>query len=276
MKKRCLLIALMIVFSAFSVGCADSGAQDGGVAKPPETPLSEFEYSVSEEHQVAAILKYIGSTTDVVVPRKIEGYPVTSIYTYAFVSTTVESVWLPDSVEKIWNGAFAGCTSLHTVVLGDSLKEIDTDAFRKCTALKNIELPTGLQTIGYRAFSECRSLEAITIPKTVMKMEMEAFCFTSLSSLVFEDGIEKIGSYACFWSLGDLKSVTIPASVKEIGEYTFEETLKEVHFLGDAPQKVGKDPFDENTVIYYNKNTDGWEDTELKQYSLVAEGNGVF
>ena len=270
MKKVCWLLALIVVFGAFSVGCADSGAQESAVL-PPETPLSEFEYSVSEEYQNAAILQYIGSTADVVVPREIEGYPVTVIYTCAFANAKVESVWLPDTVEKIWEGAFADCASLHTVVLGDSLKEIDTDAFRRCTALKTIELPTGLQTIGYRAFSECRSLEKITIPKTVTKMGMEAFCFTSLSSLVFEDGIEKIGSYACFWSLGDLKSVTIPASVKELGEYTFEETLKEVHFLGDAPQKLGKDPFDENTVIYYDKNTDGWDNTALKQYQMIEE-----
>ena len=53
-----------------------------------------------------------------------------------------------------------------------------------------------------------------------------------------------------------MKSVTIPASVEEIG---------------DAPKKIGTQPFGENTVTYYKKGRNGWEDTPLKDICTLVE-----
>ena len=110
----------------------------------------------------------------------------------------------------------------------------------------------------------------IVIPKTVTKKGMETFCGCSLSSVTFEDGIETLGSYACFW-YANLTSITFPASVKESDEYSFNGKLKETYFLGNAPETLGDRPFDENTVIYYKSNTSEWENTELSNYELIAE-----
>ncbi len=72
---------------------------------------------------------------------------------------------------------------------------------------------------------------------TVKEIGTEAFYGAGLTSIQFEDGIEKIGSYAAFCSKGTIESITIPASVTEIGEYVFNKNLKSVHFWATHRRK---------------------------------------
>lgn len=256
MKKLCLLLALIIVFSSSIIGCSKKS-----------NPISDFEYLISEKENIAAIKGYIGEDLDVLVPQEIEGYPVAIIYIAAFAFSEIESITLPDTVQTIQDQAFMSCSNLHTISLGKSVTVIGAEAFKNCTRLKNIQLPSGLQNIGTYAFFECKSLKEITIPKTVTEMGISAFYSSSLSSLTFEEGIETIGSYACFWCGDKLKSVTIPKSVKEIGEYSFNDKLEKVYFKGDAPEKLGnKKPFGDNAILYYKNNKSGWDTTPLKDY----------
>ena len=55
-----------------------------------------------------------------------------------------------------------------------------------------------------------------------------------MKDVIIPDGIEKIGNYL-FWG-SDVESVTIPESVKEIGEGTFYECtkLKKVTFAPES------------------------------------------
>ncbi|MBO5726585.1 MAG: leucine-rich repeat domain-containing protein, partial [Clostridia bacterium] len=196
-----------------------------------------------------------------------EGCPVTIIYISAFAFSEIESITLPDTVQTIQDRAFMSCLNLHTVNLGKSVTEIGVEAVKKCEKLENVTLPKSLNRIGNYAFTECKNLKEITIPKNVTEMGISAFYSCSLSSITFEEGIETIGSYACFWCGDKLKSVTIPKSVKEIGEYSFNDKLEKVYFKGDAPEKLGnKKPFGDKAILYYKKNTSGWETTPLKDY----------
>ena len=68
-----------------------------------------------------------------------------------------------------------------------------------------------------------------------------------------------------------MKSVTIPASVEEIGNSSFDDELEKAIFLGDAPKKIGTQPFGENTVKKKKKGRNGWEDTPLKDICTLVE-----
>lgn len=102
------------------------------------------------------------------------------------------SVVLPNSITKIGKYAFGYLGSLKSVVLGDKVETIENYAFWS-TGLTEINLPASLKTIETAAFKSC-DFESIDLPKQV----------------------ECIGSFA---DCENLKTVRIPASVKQIDSY---------------------------------------------------------
>lgn len=204
------------------------------------------------------------------------GNNVTLINPSAFSHCTkLESISFPESLKTIGNGAFMCCTSLKSVTFANGLETIDTGAFSYCESLEKVILPSGLKTLGNEAFAYCTSIKEVFVPKTtVFKGTNNFLGAESLTSLTFEDGTTKIGSYAAFMGATSLKKVIIPASVAEICDMTFASctSLDEVIFLGNAPTNVGNNVFSYNSnslKIYYHADTAGWDDTSLKQYALV-------
>lgn len=262
MKRSALVPLSLILALVLSL----SGCAKGENSAEKANPASDFEYAKHDTDGYIAIVNYIGSDKTVVIPDEIEELPVKAISVCAFMNTDIESVDIPDTVKMISDNAFTNCQELHTVNMGNGVMQVGYEAFKNCTSLKNLTLSSSLSNIGVRAFKDCDSLQSIFIPKSVTEWGMEAFYSCPLTSLTFEDGIENIGSYACFWTGGTLKSITFPSSVTALGEYSFSEGLDEVRFEGNAPTKMGAEPFHEDTVIYYNKDTSGWDDTLLNDY----------
>lgn len=89
---------------------------------------------------------------------KFEG-SVTSIGNYAFQSTSLTSITIPDSVVSIGEFAFCNCPNLENVVMpndsNSSLKSIGADAFYQCKKLKSITIPSSVISIGRCAFDVC-------------------------------------------------------------------------------------------------------------------------
>ena len=63
------------------------------------------------------ITGYSGSATDVRIPDRINGLPVTAIGARAFERTSLTSVTIPNSVTSIGAYAFAACSSLTTIMV---------------------------------------------------------------------------------------------------------------------------------------------------------------
>ncbi len=100
-----------------------------------------------------------------------------------------------------------------------------------------------------------------------------ALCVAACNSLLLGACTAKPATSAV--SSGSSTTTTaavIPAAVEEIGEYSFGDSLEEVTFLGYAPSKLRKLPFNDQATIYYNKHTQGREDTSLRngRYTLIA------
>ena len=92
---------------------------------------SEFEYL--KENGGITITKYIGKSTSVQIPNKIEQLPVIKIGENAFANTKVKSVTLPSACEEIDWFAFYGCYALTTVYISSNVNSIGYGAFDSCS-----------------------------------------------------------------------------------------------------------------------------------------------
>lgn len=99
----------------------------------PNRGETSFHYVI--ENGKAVVCAYTGSTSAVVIPREIVGYPVSRIEDNAFRGSAVTSIIVPDTVTEIGWFAFADCLSLTSVTLPASVSSIGYGAFDGCHSL---------------------------------------------------------------------------------------------------------------------------------------------
>ena len=198
-------------------------------------PLGNDEYGV-----MCGDAKY---ANDIVIASKYEGKPVTKILPDAFKDlTTLNSIYIPDSISIIAEGAFSGCVNLKKLSIPDSVQTIAPDAFYGCVGLTdvttsanhiryihkqnltNITITSGSinSTASYgTGFSGCEKLVSVTIKKDVTNIGFNAFSGCDrLLDLTIEDGVQNIGNGA-FSRCSSLAEVTLPDSITSIGEAAF-------------------------------------------------------
>ena len=134
----------------------------------------------------------------------------------------VGSLEIPNTVTKIGDNAFAGCSKLMSVTMPETVTEIGGDAFRDCSKLTNVTIGSEVTHIGEGAFAGCTGLTSITIPDKVTGVNKATFygC-NGLTSVTIGSHVETIGASA-FGACTGLISITIPDSVTSISELAFE------------------------------------------------------
>ena len=165
----------------------------------PATGSVGLVYTVNSDGQ-SCIITGIGSCTDtnIVIPKKINGYAVTSIGDYAFaLCESLTSITIPNSITSIGKAAFFCCTSLPSITIPNSVTSIGEVAFQGCESLMSVVIPDSGVSIGMFAFSGCTSLPSITIPDSVTAIGMFAFegC-TSLTTVTIGGPDTSIGDLA--------------------------------------------------------------------------------
>ncbi len=199
-----LLLSLLLLFAA----CP---APTPAVS---ENPASDFVYTVTDEGTVE-INRYIGTDTTVIIPEKIEGKPVTTLF-------GERSAAYPNAIDR---GAFEG-TSVQTVVLPASLKSIGTRAFRDCAALTSatLKVNASLKTVAASAFENCTALEVLSFSDTELtRVEARAFygC-TALKQIHLPAGVTAIGDEA-FYGCSALGDLFLPESLVTLGRMAVAE-----------------------------------------------------
>ena len=102
---------------------------------------------------------------------------------------------------------------------------IGKEAFKDCSKLYTLVIPDNVKTIEQNAFSGCSDLQFVTWGNNITDIQDRAFygC-TSLRFIILGDYVETIGAYA-FYGASSINistlRVTLPASVKSIGDYAF-------------------------------------------------------
>ena len=138
------------------------------------------------------ITEYLGSATNLTIPSKIDGYPVTAIGDWVFYDCdNLKSVIISNGVTSIGTFAFCNCNSLEYVSLPDSLTTISDSAFASCTSLKSVTIPSKITTINSYAFSLCTSMESVSLPKGITSIGECAFNGCDNLTTVIYDGNKK-------------------------------------------------------------------------------------
>ncbi|MBR3058722.1 MAG: leucine-rich repeat protein [Clostridiales bacterium] len=152
----------------------------------------------------AEIVKYYGSNQNVEVPQNVYGATVTSIAADAYRNTTIKQLHVPSSVKKIGTQAFANCENLLTVRIPNGTS-YPSNAFDGCVETYRIE------------DVDDKSVKIVNFYGSGSKTD---------NSLKIPDRLEgktvvSIG-FSAFAGNKDLKSVTVPKVITEIGASAFK------------------------------------------------------
>lgn len=152
------------------------------------------------EDDTASISGYIGSSTELVIPERIDGKKVIEISSNAFNECyELTSITIPKSVTNIEVDAFWNCSKLNSILIDSNNKVYDSR--NNCNAIiktasntlivgcnKTI-IPDDVTSIGAYAFSGYSELTSITIPASVTNIDTSAFSWCSgLNNIVVDSG----------------------------------------------------------------------------------------
>lgn len=149
----------------------------------------------------------------------------------AFAGTKLEVVKLPATVTKMGTGVFSGA------------------------AVKYVKLPAALTVMGGSCFNGCPNLSEMEFPATLKEIPY----YTCINTPVFakvtlHNGLEKIGEAAFARSFGEnsqnmMTELTIPATVREIGNAAFVGTRIKTLTIPASVTSVGRTAFDYCTQL---------------------------
>lgn len=155
---------------------------------------------------------------------KLETVDMTGVRTLgsgAFRESDLTELDIPDSVTRVWSDAFRGCGMLVSVRMGSGLKSTGSGMFAECTALKTVTVPEGIRTVSDETFAGSGLEQVIFAGKSQLGRigEKAFYGCGSLAEISLPEGVKTLGQQA-FWGCC-LKTVTVPASVTEIGSGAF-------------------------------------------------------
>ena len=181
---------------------------------------SLWNYSVtSSENKEIELIQYDGKTwpEHFEIPQTVDGYTVTSLGETSLYCGSFKSVSIPDTVTSIGPFAFSGCSNLESLEIGSQVTTVGDSAFVQCD---NLKLTVADGNPNY-------SVEGDVLYN---KDKTTLISAQNVSSIAIPDTVTEIGKGA-FYCNYTIKEVTIPASVRHIGDYAFVSTgIKKYNF----------------------------------------------
>jgi len=186
MNRTIACLAVLLVFAASAVharGLFDNEA--------------DFLWELSCDGSSVVITGYTGTGTDIWIPPRIQGLPVTGIGNHAF------------SEEGMGDGFVQASRQFTSVILPNTLTHIGEEAFRG-SLLSEISIPASVSYISLMAFCSNR-LHCVRIANGATHIGDWAFCCNQIASVDFGDTITHIGAGA--FANSPLESVSIGGNV---------------------------------------------------------------
>ena len=197
--------------------------------------------SIPENSQLTSIGNYAfygcSSLTSITIP---EG--VTSLDRWAFDCSSLTSIVVAEGntvydsrdncnaiIETRTNTLILGCGA---TIIPNTVLKIGDSAFSGCSSLTSITIPEGVTTIGDEAIAHCDNLTSVYIPKSVTEMGEAAFTDSgSLTSIVIDEGnavydsrdnCNAIIETSTNTLIQGFPTTVIPNTVRIIGHHAFE------------------------------------------------------
>ena len=146
---------------------------------------------------------------------------------------------MPSSVKTIVDSSFSDHKNLRNVIFTKNVKIIERWAFNQCEKLSSINIPKNITSIGWWAFHGCHSVTKLTINANKnLKIGDEAFSYlTKIKTLK----VPKVSGYGVFRNCYNLSSISIPSNVKTLTDEEFIscEKLKKVT-IPKTVKKIGE------------------------------------
>lgn len=233
--------------------------------------------------------------------RYINGlYAVTEVGKDAFKDTP----WLasqsdgPFYVGSVLVGYLGTMPANYHLDISSGTKSISPYAFYYNNNLAEVTIPTSLETIGADAFSACWNLKRVNLPSIEKWLSVKLLpstgvwtygsnpmCCgakiyvnnTEITDLAIPEGTTVLPA-GCFYNARHFNSLTLPASLQEIGEYALHiSNQNPLKCRALTPPVLNKSSirgmqYNSNDVLYvpaesvdlYKNNTQGWETWVIK------------
>ena len=259
----------------------------------PQT-VDGIKYEIVVKEDGSKSVKVVGGEPDttgtLTIPAEVKignkTYPVTEIAPKSFEGNEeVKKVVIPETVTEIGEGAFSGNSNITEVEFkGETLPEIAQGSFDKNVAEKakvtapevKIEVGNG-ETITVAVVPDLAGKEEPKVTVTGGTPDKEGNLTIPAEVTIKGEkvAVKEIAPEA-FKGNGEIKKVTIPETVTEVGEGAFSENknLKEVVIEnGKDPIDFGENVFEGSNVeeVYQGRNTEGEPfsgNTELKNVTI--------
>lgn len=224
MKKLFTILALSLVCVFCAIGFAACGENNNQNRQPTDTvvtPDGETETDINdfvfgEVGNGYALIRYGGTDSTINVPSHYNGKKVYLIKAGAFAyGNEFTEINIPDTVVEIEDDAFYYCSALNSVTIPDSVKLMSINAFFNSNAIQTANISANL--IGCIPKTELKTV-IITGGESIKNSAFRD-C-TELKNVTIPDSVTNIGDNA-FYNCGSLASVTIGNSVTNIGDNAF-------------------------------------------------------
>jgi hypothetical protein len=203
-------------------------------------------------------------------------YGVLTIDDLAFADNRrLTNVSIPNTVIAIGMAAFSYCYSLTNLVIPDSVCAIGDRAFSSCELLARVTLGAHLTSLGSYVFGYCSSLmDFVVHSNNPAFSSVDGVLFSKEPAMLVQYPCGRTGSYTipddvteiadgAFVVCGGLSALTIPASMRKIGDIVFIcRNLTDIYFNGNAPTTTGaRWIYSGSPTIYYLPGATGWGTT---------------
>ncbi len=176
------------------------------------TDLKYFEYEIENgigdyKRPLQELSEYIGKgiritayngfdCESIIIPKEIDGLPVTSIGENAFKNATFNDIVMPDTIKAILCMAFYGCKNLTEIELPKELIYLGHFAFQS-SGLHHVTIPNNVTVIEDWCFCYCEDLMSVTFGNKLLRIGERAFDHTKVKTYIFPENVQTI-SYDAF------------------------------------------------------------------------------
>lgn len=179
------------------------------------------------------------------IPSSVE-----SIGEYAFADKRITTITIPQTIKKIYLGAFAGNDSLMNVTFEGSMEELPDNIFKECKNLEKIVLPKDLKKIGESAFYEYDELREIEIAASVNSIGVAAFGGCNKINIRIDENNEIYSDEGNCIIHKPTLTVThvndnsdVPLYVKIIGKMAVSALTVETYTVAEGVEEIGEQAF---------------------------------